>query len=292
MLNTNYESIIKCNDLCNRYGIDTISTGATVAFAMMCYQEGIINKKETGGIELEWGNHESIVQMVEKLCKREGFGDVLADGSKIASERIGKNSSRFAIHVGGQEIPAHDSRFEPSMASIYRNNATPGRHTQDAQYCVPPKLAELYPDVDFTFSFGNKREIMKGSAKAQRILSALNHCVNSSGACLFGFLSTEADFLPECISAVTGWEISLDELIKTGERIGAMRMLFTVREGINPLKLPYPDIALGKPALKAGPTKGITVDLDLLTKELCEEMSWDMESGMPSKSKLAELGSG
>lgn len=290
LLNTNYESIIKCNDLCNRYGIDTISTGATVAFATMCYQEGIISKKDTDGVVLQWGKHDAIVQMVEKLCKREGFGDVLADGAKIASERIGKNSSKFAIHVGGQEIPAHDSRFEPSMASIYRNNATPGRHTQDAQYCVPQKLAELYPDIDFSFSFGNKRETMKGRAKAQRILSALNHCVNASGACLFGFLSTEADFLPECISAVTGWDISLDELIETGERIGAMRMLFTVREGINPLKLPYPDIALGKPALKAGPTKGISVDLDLLTAEFCQEMGWDIESGMPNKSKLTELG--
>jgi aldehyde:ferredoxin oxidoreductase len=114
--------------------------------------------------------------------------------------------------------------------------------------------------------------------------------MNASGGCLFGFLSTEIDWLPECISAVTGWEISLDELIKTGERIGAMRMLFTVREGINPLKLPFPDIALGKPALQAGPTKGITVDLDLLTKEFCEEMGWDIESGLPDKSKLAELG--
>jgi len=290
LLNTNFESIIKCNDLCNRYGIDTISTGATVAFAIKCFEEGIIDAGDTGGIRLEWGDHSSIVSLVEKIVRREGFGDILADGVKLASERIGKNSDRFAIHVGGQEIPAHDSRFEPSMASIYRNNATPGRHTQDAQYCVPPKLAQLYPEADFSFSFGNKRNIMQGRAKAQKILSALNHCVNSSGACLFGFLSTEVDFMPECISAVTGWDIDLEELLIIGERIGDMRLLFTLREGINPMKLSYPGIALGCPPLSDGPTEGVTVDLDILTKEFCREMHWDIETGMPSYIKLDELG--
>lgn len=291
-MNTNFESIIKCNDICNRYGIDTISTGATVSFAINCYEEGIINKKDTDGVELTWGNHSSIVKMVEKIAKREGFGNILAEGVKIAAQMIGKGSEKYAIHVGGQEIPAHDSRFEPSMASIYRNNATPGRHTQAAQYTVPPKLAELFPDIDFSFSFGNKRDIFTGRAKAQKILSALNHCVNSSGACVFGFLSTEVDFMPECISAVTGWDIDLNELIKTGERIGNMRLLFTLREGINPMKLNYPDIALGNPPLKDGTTKGITVDLDLITREFCNEMGWDIETGKPFKSKLIELGLG
>ncbi|MHB1347304.1 MAG: aldehyde ferredoxin oxidoreductase family protein [Candidatus Humimicrobiaceae bacterium] len=289
-MNTNFESIIKCNDICNRYGIDTISVGATVAFAINCYEEGIISKKDTGGIELTWGNHSSIARLTEMIARRDGIGDILADGVKIASEKIGKDSQRFAIHVGGQEIPAHDSRFEPTMASIYRNNATPGRHTQDAQFCVPDGLAELYPGIDFSFSFGNKREVQSGRAKAQKILSSLNHCVNASGMCLFGFLSTNIHFLPECLSAVTGWDIDLSEVIETGERIGDMRLAFTLREGINPLTLKYPDIALGKPPLKNGNTRNIKVDLNLLTKEFCEEMNWDYETGKPSRKRLAELG--
>jgi aldehyde:ferredoxin oxidoreductase len=289
-MNTDYESIIKCNDICNRYGIDTISSGATAAFAINCFEEGILGIKETGGIELRWGDSLSIVRLIELIARREGIGEVLADGVKIASERIGKGSEKLAVHVGGQEIPAHDPRFEPSMASIYRNNATPGRHTQDAQYCVPPKLAEAFPEVDFSFSFGNKKDIFAGRAKAQKILSSLNHCVNASGACLFGFLSTEVDFLPECISAVTGWTIDLDELIVTGERIGDARLCFTLREGINPLKLNMPDIVLGKPPLKNGLTKGITIDMDLLTEEFCSEMDWDIETGRPSKGKMLSLG--
>jgi aldehyde:ferredoxin oxidoreductase len=292
LLNTNFESIIKCNDICNRYAIDTISTGATIAFAMSCYEQGIISKKDTDGIELTWGNHGAIVTMIEKLAKREGFGDVLADGVKAAGERIGRGAERYAVHVDGQELPAHDPRFEPSMATIYRLDATPGRHTQAAQYCLPPDLPEILPDVDFSFSFGNKRDIYTGRAGAQKVLSALDHCVNSLGMCLFGFLSTSGRFMPECYSAVTGWDVDLDELLVTGERIGTVRLAFTLREGINPVKRSFPDIARGIPPFKEGPTKDIKVDIDLMTREFCELMDWDIETCRPSKKKLDELGLG
>jgi aldehyde:ferredoxin oxidoreductase len=227
--------------------------------------------------------------MVEKLAKREGFGDVLADGTKIASEKIGKGSERFAIHIGGQELPAHDTRFEPSIATIYQLDASPGRHTQSAQYCLPPDLPEILPDVDFSFSFGNKRDIFTGRAKAQRVLSALNHCVNSLGMCLFGFLSTSAQFMPECYSAVTGWEVDLNELLVTGERIGTVRLAFALRDGHNPLKLKFPDIAIGRPPLKDGPTKDIILDIDTLTEEYCREMDLDRETCRPSRKKLGDL---
>jgi aldehyde:ferredoxin oxidoreductase len=289
-LNTNYESIVKCNDTCNRYGIDTISAGSAVAFAIQCREEGILTADDLDGLEAKWGDHAAIVALTEKMGRGEGVGALLAEGVKVAAERIGRGAERFAVHVGGQELPAHDPRYEPTMASIYRNNATPGRHTQDAQYCVPAKLAERFPQVDFGFSFGNRKDQMQGRARAQRILSSLNHCVNASGTCLFGFLSTEVDFLPECLSAVTGWEMDLDELVRTGERIGAMRLLFTVREGVNPLALPFPAVAAGKPALTGGPTRGVSVDLDLLTREFCAEMGWDQATGRPSNTKLSELG--
>jgi aldehyde:ferredoxin oxidoreductase len=290
LLNTNFESIIMCNDICNRFGIDTISTGAIIAFAMSCYEKGIITKRDTDGIELTWGNHDAIVKMVERLARREGFGDVLADGVKVASERIGKGSEKFAIHVGGQELPAHDPRFEPSMANIYQMDASPGRHTQAAQYCFPPDLPELLPEVDFSFSFGNKRDIYTGRAKAQRVLSALNHCVNAIGMCLFGFLSTSARFMPECYSALTGWDTDIHDLLTIGERIGTVRLAFALREGINLRKLHFPEIALGRPPFDSGPTKDITVDIGTLNREFCEEMEWDLETCRPSKKKLIELG--
>ena len=116
--------------------MDTISTGTVIAFAMECYENGIITKKDTDGIELTWGNHHALVAMAEKIAKREGFGDVLADGVKIAAERIGKGAEKFAVHVGGQEPGMHDPRVlghqfagMPS-AAMYWMNSTPGRHTQ------------------------------------------------------------------------------------------------------------------------------------------------------------------
>ena len=104
LLNDNAESIIMANDICSRYGLDTISAGATIAFAMECYDNGLITKADTDGIELTWGNHRAIIAMTEKLAKREGFGDVLADGTKVAAERIGKGSDKYAMHAGGRGI--------------------------------------------------------------------------------------------------------------------------------------------------------------------------------------------
>ena len=110
-LNDNLESIIKVNDICNRYGLDTISAGASIAMAIECYENGIITKEDTEGLELTWGNHRAIVEMTEKLARREGFGDILADGVKAAAERIGKGAEQYAMHVQGQEFPAHDPKF-------------------------------------------------------------------------------------------------------------------------------------------------------------------------------------
>jgi len=288
-LNTNFESIIKCNDICNRFGMDTISTGAVIAFALNCYEAGIITRQDTDGIELRWGNHRSIVELTEKIAKREGIGEVLADGVKIAAEKIGKKSWEYAIHIGGQELPGHDSRFEPSIASIYLFDATPGRHTQASQYCVPPKLAELYPEIDFSFSFGNKNNTFSGRAKAQRMLSSLMHCVNSLGFCLFGYLSTHVNFLSECYSAVTGNKTSLDELMTIGERIGILRLAFNIREGQNILERNIPGISKGIPPLKKGPNKDICIDLELMKTEYFQEMNWDLRTGKPNQEKLREL---
>ena len=132
-LNDNVESIIKANDICNRYGLDTISAGVTVAFVIDCYEHGVLTNKDTGGLELKWGNDEAIVKMTEMLAKREGFGDVLADGVKAASEKIGSGADKYAIHVGGEELPMHDPTTHLEQATTYIMDATPGRHTQGGE---------------------------------------------------------------------------------------------------------------------------------------------------------------
>jgi len=279
-LNTNLESIIKVNDICNRYGLDTISAGATIAFTIECYENGIITKADTDGIEMTWGNHKSIVAMTEKLAKREGFGAVLADGAKVAAEKIGKGSEKYAIHIQGQEVPAHDPKFGFPLTTSYRVDATPARHTQGRDDLVPPGLL---PDFD--------SKSFSGRGEAQRISSNFHHVMNCAGMCLFMYLSIPtAKVVTEFISAITGWDVTMDELIKTGERIQDLRHAFNLREGLNPLEFKVPDRLLGRPAQKEGPLAGVTVDEDTMIKEFLAAMDWDAKTAKPSKKKLQELG--
>ena len=130
LLNDNPESLILINDICNRAGVDTISTGATVGFAIECYENGLITEKETDGIKLEWGNAELIVNLTRKICFKEGnFGKIFGNGVRVASEKIA-GSEDFAVHINGQELPAHDPKFGPGWGTYYMVDATPGKHTQ------------------------------------------------------------------------------------------------------------------------------------------------------------------
>jgi aldehyde:ferredoxin oxidoreductase len=280
LLNTNLESIIKANDICNRYGLDTISAGATIGLAIECYENGIITKEDTDGIEMTWGNHKSIVAMTEKLAKREGFGAVLADGAKVAAKKIGKGSEKYAIHIQGQEVPAHDPKFGFPLTTSYRMDATPARHTQGRDDLAP---LGLLPDFD--------SKSFSGRGEAQRISSNFHHVMNSAGMCLFMYLCLPtAKALAEFISAMTGWDVTMDELIKTGERITNIRHAFNLREGLNPLEFKVPDRLLGRPPQKEGPLAGITIDEDTMVKEYLAVMDWDPKTAKPSKKKLLELG--
>jgi len=131
-MNEDLDSVYYLNELLNRAGMDTISAGATAAFAIECYEKGILTKEDTGGLELTWGNTEAIVALIKKMINREGIGDLLADGTKIAATKIGKGSIEFAIQAGGQEPAMHDGRNDPGFNVHYSLEPTPGRHTLGA----------------------------------------------------------------------------------------------------------------------------------------------------------------
>ena len=279
-LNSNVESIIKLNDICNRYGVDTISAGATMAFTIECYERGVITKADTDGIEMTWGNHKSIVAMTEKMVRREGFGDVLADGVKLAARRIGRGASRYAMHIQGQEIPAHDPKFGYHWATTYRMDATPARHTQGPGLPVPgldlPK---------------HKRRAFSGRAQAHKLGSDFCHVVSCTGTCIFGFWALpDVNSFIDFMNAVSGWDFTREEIFKTGERIANIRQAFNIREGLNPLKYEIPGRIYGHPAPKRGPLAGITVDEDTLYSEYLTAMDWDLKTTKPSRKKLLELG--
>jgi len=281
-MNSDIESVIKANDICNSYGIDTISTGAMVAFAMECYEKGLISKKDSDGIKLSWGNPEAIVKLTEKIAKGEGFGKNFSFGLERASKAIGKGAEEFAMHVRGEAIAMHDPRFEPAMAVIYK--MFPGKHIQASQFCKPEGLKEVQ------HSFGVDREKQKGRGKETRLLECLCNIVNCAGVCLFGYLSTRVDCIPEFLTAVIGEKYELEDIIKTGERISNMRQAFNIREGINIIKSPFPRRALGIPPLKDGPTAGFTVGIDDMLFEYLDSMDWSRDEAKPSREKLVKLG--
>jgi aldehyde:ferredoxin oxidoreductase len=256
--NSNTESISMVNDICNRTGLDTISAGTVIAFATELYENNIITRNDTEGIELKWGNHQALVAMTIKMARREGLGSILADGVKVAAAKIGKDAEKYAVHIGGQELGMHDPKITrphawPAAGACYVIDATPGRHTS-------------------------------GTGPAGFNVQVLN----SAGVCLMGFAFN--DRLGKFLNAVTGWERSWEDILKTGERIANIRHLFNLREGINELKWPVHPRIIGKPPFSAGPLANATLNIDAEIYWLLGAMDWDWESTKPSKKKLLYLG--
>ena len=279
LLNDNLESIVKANEICDQYGLDTISVGATIALAMECYEQGIISKQESDGLELTWGNDEAIVALTEKIARRHGFGDVLADGVKIAAREIGRGADRFAVHVSGEELPGHDPRFMPALATIYLMDATPGRHTQGGAW-HPPGIKVRGTKMKYVYD---------GQAEDHYRLMTSMHVVNAAGLCMFGYFVYHIDLIPKQLTAVTGWDYTLDDIWDIGLRIATMRHVFNLREGHNPLTRNVPGRMVGKPPLEEGRLKGITVDYETMRRELLELLGWDTQTTVPSEESIRRL---
>jgi len=286
-LNSDATSIIRATDICNRYGMDTISTGCTIAFAMECYENGIIDRNDTGGLDLTWGNSEAVVETTIQMAKREGFGAVLADGSRRAAERIGKGAEKYVMHVMGQEVPMHDPKFRPGLATTYVCDATPARHTQGAEYrevtFVPgvevPRISEKYDATS------------KERALAHSIWVKYVHAINALGMCQTPtWYDTAAPQYERFVYAATGWQVKIDGLLQCGERIACVRQAFNVRQGFRPSQFKLPDRIAGRPPPEYGPLRGITIDVESMSREYFKVMDWDYETGRPSKKKLLDLG--
>lgn len=278
LLNSNLISIIKANDVCNRYGMDTISAGACVAFVMECFEKGILTKKDVG-FDVKFGDASAAIKLTEMIGKREGFGDILAMGVKRASEKIGKGSEKYAIHVGGQEYPAHDSRGGLNFGIGYGANPTPGRHTMGGEGPLPEGAL---PEYD--------RNSLKGRGQAHKQGMALTSAYNAAGICMIviGDAYVHINDLVEAFRVITGWDITLEELIKTGARIETMRAAFNAREGIKMPWKHHPRM-LGIPPKTKGPRAGATLDEPMLAKEYYEAIGWD-ENGKPKKQALIDYG--
>ena len=284
-LNDNLESINLCNDLCNRAGLDTIGTGGTVAFAIECFENGLISAEETGGIELRWGNADAIVRMTRLIGRHEGFGEVLADGVRKAAQRIGNGAEQYAIHAGGEELPMHDPRLVPSVGTTYKMDATPGRHTQISTWISelgagPPDLVEQ----------PQPQQHYPGKGRAHMTVNNYFHVGQSAGLCMFILLTLRPDFVTDSLTHATGRRFTLDDVLTTGARIAALRTAFNLREGIRNVEIAVPRRVLGDPPLADGPTAGRTVELDAQVEDYLEAMGWDPKTGVPKQETLLKLG--
>ena len=284
MLNNDINALHFANHLCNQYGIDTIAAGGTIAFAMECFEHGLITKEDTDGIDLRWGNADAIIAALHKLGTKEGaFGELFGDGVKVAAAKIGPKSIEFAMEVGGEELPMHDAKLQPEYYTTYKLDATPARHTQ-YEGAGRPQWGFAKPPAD--------RKQATDRGQAHKDSSEYMHIVNSTGMCQFIMMGAPNNRIPEWINTETGWDTTHEELRLTGERIANIRMAFNIREGVIVTKRRVPARLWGAQPLEAGPHKDISLDTRTLEQDFLAACDWDPETAAPSKRKLDALGLG
>jgi len=287
-LNDNLEGVMKAIDLCNRYGLDTISTGTTVAFAMECFDRGVIDQKDTGGLALTWGNVDATLAIIEQMAVRHGFGGVLADGTRKAAERIGRGSEQYAVHVHGSELPMHNPRQFPGTGHIvaYSCDPTPARHVQSRGITNIENARDLGPYPEFRGSKAD-RDDFQAKIDIYRTGHSWFHFVEACGICSF-VMATGTLPIVDVVRAVTGWDFTAEELLLTGERIQTLRQLFNFREGIRPADFKLPERIVEPPP--TGPGKGKRYRIDDIRRTYFQAMNWDPATGEPSPKRLRELG--
>jgi aldehyde:ferredoxin oxidoreductase len=279
------EAVAKANELCNRYGLDTISTGAVIAFAMEAYESGLITKEDAGGVSLTWGDAEAMIEMVEKIGKREGLGWLLGEGVKIASQKTGGFSAEFAIHVKGMELPAHDPRAYYSQGLSYATSNRGACHLQSLSHIFERSvtLPDLgFPEVQERHSVERKGELV---VKAQDVMCMLD----SMKVCkfiLFGGIKPSQ--LVNWLNWVTGWDMDLEEFMRTGERIYNLKRLYNVREGMSRKDDVLPSRMLTRRRVEGGSPDNLP-PLGELLAQYYSHREWD-EMGMPKQEKLKKLG--
>jgi aldehyde:ferredoxin oxidoreductase len=281
-------SVIKATEICNRTGLDTMGVGNAVAFAMECWEKGLIGPKDTGGLELKWGDPHVIVALVRQMAGREGFGALLADGSKAAAERIGKGSEELAMTIGGRAIPYHDPRMAPSEGAFFIADATPAQHMGPQAMAVLENGAPIGDDPllqpgDPLAFFGDYDK--KGDLYARG--AAYGQLLCSSGMCAL-YVQFYSPPIVELLRPVTGWDMDYAEGLETGRRILTLRQAFNAREGVKPKDFKFP--RRFQTPLTVGPGAGQQVDFETLRDHYFMAMGWDPESGKPSRRTLERLG--
>jgi len=273
--------IIKGMELCNYYGIDAISAGVVVAFAMDCYENGLLSKKDFDGLEANFGNSEVLIQLLEKIGTRKGIGDILAEGVRLAAERIGKEAGKLAQHIKGLEVTGYDLRCLKTAALGFAVSFRGADHNRHGAYAF-----DIKGKVD-------RLKAEKGRGKLVRDMEDIYALIDSLVVCKFSrgtYYNGIAD-MAKLYNLVTGIEMTSDELKKSGERINTLARLINIQEGLSRKDDTLPWKVLNVPIPDDGPVKGAYVtqkELDLLLDDYYDSRRWNRK-GIPTEEKLEEL---
>jgi len=300
----NLQAIACANELCSAYTVDVISCGATIAWAMECFEKGLLTEKDTGGLKLEFGNAEAMVRAVEMICRREGFGDILAKGSLKAAQTIGKGSEQYAMQTRGVELAMQGPHYKPIMGLGYAVCPTGGDHIRNltyihvvdtevagsgshsearegliAQYKSLGQLAPVY------------RRQLSNPANIRNLIyvSTMSTVLDSLGMCVFTSWGMPYRKIAEIVHGVTGWDTTVFELMKSGERVMNMMRVYNNREGFARQDDRIPE-RFHQP-LGSGPIKDAKLDKEEFEKAkdiYYSMMGWDSD-GNPMRGKLLEL---
>jgi aldehyde:ferredoxin oxidoreductase len=274
------EAIFRINDLCNRYGMDTIGCGGLAAYAVECFERGLITREQTGGLELTWGNAEAVVSLVEQIGKGEGIGGVLARGFDAAVDAYGSGTADCVMAVRGEALPAHDPRWNVGLALTYFLNPTPAHHCQGST---------AFPMAGYEMPAIAPAEA-SGRAAHHDAVTNWTHVLDAAGLCLFGYFILSYKTLPEYLAAADGSQWTTEELEAVGLRIAIARQIFNVRAGWTLDRYSFPERVLGNPPLTSGETKGVRIDLQTMVDEYLDLRGFDRKTGLPPRSELERLG--
>lgn len=299
---TNLQTIVLANQLCNMYGIDTISCGGTIAFAMECYEKGLISKETTGGLELNFGNQEVMIRLIELIAKREGFGDLLAEGSARAAQKIGGEALELTMSVKGKELPAHMPQLKPSVGLIYAVNPfgvdhQSSEHDSASSFGSENKGSRWLAQLGIWKGYKNTSEMDDDKVRFAFDSQCYYSILDTLGLCQFVWglswqLYGPSDLIDLCRYGI-GWETSLFELMRVGERRINMMRYFNAREGFTKADDTLPK-RLFKP-LPDGPSKGLHINKENFLKALevyYQFAGWEVQSGNPSEATLRKLSLG
>ncbi len=295
LLNGDLDTIFHLNEYMNRAAIDSISTAGTVAFAIECYEKGIITDADTGGLKLTWGDSKAIIKLVEMMVNRVGIGDTLADGTKMAAERIGKDSYKLAVNAGGQEPAMHDPKWDPGLGLSYSVEPTPGRHTIGSYlYYELYNIGSVvggYPKVPVSYPAEERYQANENNVMMILGCSLLTQIINSCGICMFAtMMGIDRYPIFQYINASTGWGKTPEEYMEIGHRIQTLKQMFNVKQGIDPKSLKISPRAIGVPPQEKGPNRGKTFDLDKMIEIYWDKIGWNKENGIPTQELIESLG--